>query len=78
MMPGMDGLKRAMPASEDEGMGMMMGQGGGGPEQAIGLLEEAVQLHAGHLSGQVPVTPESQEELMELIGEALGFLKGGM
>lgn len=81
MMPAMNGLKQAMPAygtDADEGMGMMGmgGMQGGGTEQAVGLLEQAMQLHAGHLSGEVPVSPESQEQLMQLIEGALSALQG--
>ena len=30
-------------------------------------IEQALTLHAGHMDGSVPTSPESQQQLMELI-----------
>lgn len=39
-----------------------------------GLLQQAIQLHAQHISGAVPPSPESQEEMMQMMQAALQAL----
>ena len=56
------------------GMGGPMGGavGGGTPAtDPVELIAQAVQLHAAHMDGSMPPTPESQAALMTLLQEAL-------
>ena len=50
-----------------------VGTGGADPAQ---LISQAIQLHAAHLNGSEPTSPESQERLMILLQEALSALNG--
>lgn len=72
MNPAMAGLKGAAPMQGGmEMMGMDENMADGG---AKALLMQAIQLHEGHLSGQVPTTPESQQALMDLLMQAIQSL----
>ena len=61
----MGGLMSAKPEMEED----MMGEAGG--NDPASLLQQAIQLHEGHLNGSVPTSPESQEQLMDLLMQAL-------
>lgn len=71
----MQGLMRAVPQGSDDDM--MAGMQGNG-EDPTSLLQQAIALHEGHLSGAVPTTPESQQQLMTLLETALSSLTGGV
>lgn len=63
----MMGLKNAAPESmeqEDEQ-----------PSSAASILEQAITLHEGHMSGKVPTSDESQQQLMDLLNQALDMLE---
>lgn len=63
----MQGLMQAKPGMGD--MEMM-----GRQEDPTQLLQEAISLHQRHMDGTEPATPESQEELMEMLMQALSLL----
>lgn len=41
---------------------------------AASLIREAIELHKAHMGADMPPTPESQEELLELLTRALTSL----
>src|SRR3990167_6046513 len=43
-------------------------------EEAAALLRQAIELHQGHMDGEIPTDEASQGELMELIEDALSEL----
>lgn len=45
------------------------------PKQAESLLEDALQLQAGHMSGKTEITKKSQSKLIKLIREAHDIVK---
>ena len=49
--------------------GNMMG--GGGSQEAIKWLKRAIDLHEGHMTGEVPTDENSQAELMYDLKSAL-------
>ena len=61
MMGPMNGLHNAMGADEMD----MAGMGGASP--ATSLVDAALALHEGHMNGSVPTSPESQQQLMDLL-----------
>ena len=72
-------LKGGMPPPMEESMEEMpLEASEESPEQpngeAISLLEQAIELHAGHMEGSEPTTPQSQELLMTLLETALEAL----
>lgn len=43
-----------------------------GEEQGVAaILQQVIALHASHIDGSVQTTPESQQEMMELLERAL-------
>jgi len=60
----MDGLAGATPE---------MGEASEGP---VSILQQAIALHEGHMNGSVETNPESQQQLMALLTQALSALSG--
>ena len=56
------------------GQEQMMGMN---PQQAAGLLDEAIELHMAHMDGTEPTSPESQGKLLDLMRGAREALGGG-
>ena len=44
--------------------------------QTIELLKEAIELHEGHMNGSIEASEMSQQQLMDLLTDAISILSG--
>ena len=75
MNPMMQGLKSANSMMSMNGM-EEMNEMGSDNTSAADLIQQAITLHEGHISGQVPTDEQSQMQLMDLLNQALSALNG--
>lgn len=69
MSGSMKSLMQAAPEQEME-YGSQLGD-------PAALLQQAIELHEAHLAGTEPTSPESQQQLMDLLIAALNSLGSG-
>ena len=74
-MSALQGLNSAMPMDEMMDMSDMSGNT---TSDAVSLLQKARGLHKAHMDGSVPTSDESQQQLMDLLEDALEALGTGM
>lgn len=71
--PPVQGLREAMP---QEMSTEMEGQEMNGMGEVVSALESAIALHQGHIDGTEPTSPESQQQLMTMLEQALIAIQG--